>query len=146
MLNFSPFGAALAAVFALAGCTASPDTADADREPQAPRTFSAEERRVAQALSVGGSDVREASSPRSYAMLCTMALDTLGTRMEDGALLSAEQRQAFAAARRIYRERATGGLSREEQDALRREVETAHPEPGDRARFGIGCLRELAGA
>lgn len=78
-------------------------------------------------------------------MLCAMALDTLGTRLEDGALLSTQQRQAFTTARRVYRERATSGLTRGEQDALRHEVETSHPEPSDRARFGIGCLRELAG-
>lgn len=146
MQIFSLSTTALAALCILAGCTPSADEDRARQDTSAQRTFSAEERRIARALSLGGDEVRDRSSPQSYAMLCSIALEAIGARLESGNLLSAEQRQAFTAARRMYSERATAGISRQEQDALRREVEAAYPETGDRARLGIGCVRSLTGA
>lgn len=134
---------AVAVILMLAGCAPSDTNRPADTA-SAKRTFSAEERRIAEALSVGGAEVRETTSPRSYAMLCAMALDALGERLDKGDLLTMQQRDALTTAQRLYNSRASSGLYREEQDALRREVEAMHPDTGDRARLGIGCMRSLA--
>lgn len=134
--------AILATLLALTGCSAAREPA-ADQPPQ--KEFSAEDKRIARRLSLGGGETREASSPRFYATLCTLALDSIAERIQDGGMLSGEQSRAFAQAHALWARRAAEGAAPAEREAARKEVEEAYPEPASRARFAIGCLRDLAG-
>ncbi|MCH2486333.1 MAG: hypothetical protein MK010_01120 [Erythrobacter sp.] len=106
------------------------------------QTFSDEDKRIARLLSVGSDDIDESASPQYRATLCSLALQTIEERMRGA--LSDEQRQAFAQAQSLYDRRARTGVSAEDQQQTRDEIETAYPDESDRVRFAIGCLQDLA--
>ena len=110
-------------------------------ETSTPKVFSDEDKRAASLLSVGGDDIDSSASPQYRATLCRLALETIEDRMRMA--LSGEQREAFAQAQSVYRQRASTGFSSEEQRLTREEVEAAYPDENDRARFAIGCLQAL---
>ena len=146
MITVSSYGLIWAVLLALPSCAPSPKRDGPDDPPMPQRTFSEEDRRIAQLLSLGKSEISETSSPQAYAMLCMMALDALAERMKSGDLLTADQERGFIEAQAVFRQRATKGLAENEQVALRNGVKAAHPEPHTRARFAIGCLRDLVGS
>lgn len=127
----------------LGACSASnAPSGSADTTPR--RNFSAEDKRVARVLSIGGEDRSADVSPQYRAALCSLALESVQDRMQGGGLLTNEQQRIFAQAQSLYKQRATIDLSPEEQEQTLSEVETAYPNQSDRVRFAIGCLRELA--
>lgn len=133
-----------AALLALAACSGQADTATRQQDGSPQASFSDEDRRAARALSVGGPEARATGSPGFYATLCSLALKSIDERLQDSGLLSAEQNRAFARAREIYAGRAAAG-SASERDDWRREVEATYPNPNERTRFTIGCLKDLTG-
>ena len=106
------------------------------------QTFTEEDKRVARLLSVGNDEIDESASPQYRATLCSLAFQAIEERMRGA--LSDEQRQAFAQAQSLYDQRARAGISEEDAQLTRDEVETAYPDESDRARFAIGCLQDLA--
>lgn len=106
--------------------------------------FSAEDKRVARVLSLGNEIARDNSTPQYKAVLCTLALAEIKDRMGESNLMSSQQSEAFAKVQNVYRRRASVGLSGQEREKLRSDVEADHPEQRERARFAIGCLRDLA--
>jgi hypothetical protein len=98
---------------------------------------------VAQALSIGRNVERVDTTPQYEAMLCNLALEAIGDRLENTDLLTSEQIEVFERAKALYRDRAGVGLTTEEREKTRNDVEAAYPETKDRARFAMGCLRDL---
>lgn len=132
-----------AAALMLTACSISTDAPE-QRQSAAPKIFSVEEKRIARALSIGGNDIDASAAPQYQATLCSLALAAINDRLRNSGALSAEQQQALRQAQAHFQRRSTTGLSLEERSQTRKEVETAYPEPADRARFAIGCLRDLA--
>lgn len=116
----------------------------AGTSPASRPTFSAEDRRIAQSLSIGRADLPANASARDQALLCELALETLQDRLLSSNVLNAAQRQAFSRALREYSERAASGLTKAQLDEARQNAARAHPEHSERARAAIGCLRSLA--
>lgn len=107
------------------------------------KTFTAEDRRVARALLIGGEGSAPNASPQYRAVLCSVALETVADRMRGKGILTAEQERVFAQAQSIYARRSSAGRSVEEREALLKEVRDRYPDEGDRAPFAIGCLYDL---
>ena len=124
----------------LGACSADSTPVEKTDVPQQP-VFSEEDRRVARALSVGSNDLSPSLSPQFRAALCSLALEAIEERLQGS--LSEEQRQAFAQAQSLYRQRARAGVSQEERRSTLSEVEASYPEQSERARFAISCLQEL---
>lgn len=128
---------------ALVSCAVSgdpPNQKDTERER---KEFSSEDKRIARALSIGGDELIDSQDAAYKSRLCSMALEAIEDQMESSRLLNREQQETFASVRRMYSERASKGLSSEEQVEMRRRIEGQYPEVSDRARFVVGCLREL---
>jgi hypothetical protein len=134
----------LTGLLPLTACSAPAATPGREQQAQRQREFGEDDKRIARALSIGGGEVRAGKSPRFYATLCGLALASIAERMQDSGILTAEQSRAFAQAEALYARRAADGATRAERDAIQLEIDTLYPEPGDKARFAIGCLRELA--
>ncbi|KNH02776.1 hypothetical protein J121_1187 [Qipengyuania citrea LAMA 915] len=98
---------------------------------------------MAQALSIGRNVERADATPQYEAMLCNLALEAIGERLENTDLLTSEQIKVFEKAKAIYQNGAGVGLTTEEREKTRSDVEAAYPEAKDRARFAMGCLRDL---
>lgn len=127
---------------ALGGCSATPE--HKQEPPVTKRTFSDEDKRVARALSVGSEIQTGNVTPQYEAQLCSLALGAIAERLRDSGSLSAQQLEGFERARNVFRQRAATGLSPEEREKTRNDVEAAYPDQSDRARVAIGCLRKLA--
>lgn len=136
--------AAIASAVALSSCAPS-SPAHKVAEKTAPQaTFSAEDRRIARALTVGAADVGAQATPRVYEMTCVLALDTVEGILDNRGLVTAEQDAVFKRAREVYWRRATTKLPQQDVAKLQSDVEARNPEPEGRARLAVGCLRELA--
>lgn len=133
----------LIGVTALSACSPPQVPAAPRQQAQAKMQFSDEDRRIARALSLGGGEIKKTRDPRFYATLCGLALASVAERMQNSTLLSAEQSRAFSQAQNIYARRAADGSTAAERQAVSKEVEADYPDPADRARFAIGCLRDL---
>jgi hypothetical protein len=131
---------ASAAILMLTACSAATDIQE---QQPSKAEFSAEDKRVAQALSIGRNVERVDTTPQYEAMLCNLALEAIGDRLENTDLLTSEQIEVFERAKALYRDRAGVGLTTEEREKTRNDVEAAYPETKDRARFAMGCLRDL---
>lgn len=139
------FLCALGAVL-LTAC--APETSPAPQPSQTPaREFSAEDKRAAQALSIGNqAALTGAATAYDRALLCNIALDSLIEQLQERGALTTEQQRAFGEVQRLYERRlaqAAGGKSQEELATDRTQAEEANPEPSTRAQIAIGCLRQL---
>ena len=132
---------ASAATLMLTACSAATDV---EEQQPSQAEFSAEDKRVAQALSIGRNVERADATPQYEAMLCNLALEAIGERLENTDLLTSEQIEVFEKAKAIYQNRAGVGLTTEEREKTQSDVEAAYPEAKDRARFAMRCLRDLA--
>lgn len=131
-------------LLALSACSAVSDVQQKQERSVKRYDFSEEDKRIARALSIG-SEVHKSNAPPQYeAALCNLALATIAEQLRNSDLLSAQQLKAFEQAQSVYRRRAAAGLSPEEREKTRNDVEAAYPDHSDRARFAMGCLRELA--
>jgi hypothetical protein len=126
----------------MVGACSSNEAPEEKTETSQQRTFTEEDKRIARLLTVGSDEIDESASPQYRATLCSLALQAIEERMRGA--LSDEQRQAFAQAQSLYDQRARAGISAEDAQLTRDEVETAYPDESDRARFAIGCLQDLA--
>lgn len=129
------------ALLMLSACSDSVEATD----PQSLSTqvFSSEDKRVANLLSIGQSNSDAEATPQYRATLCSLALAVINERVQASGALSEEQQRAFSEAQALFQRRATAGLSLEESGRTRKQIEERYPEPTDRARFAIGCLRDL---
>lgn len=133
----------LAAALLQAACTDSKD-AQAPQPPSGVPNFTTEDKRVARALSVGTGSLVQAS-PEGRAVLCTLALETVRPQMQASGALSGPQRQAFAQAIEVFRDRAARGYGDPGKLAeARRRAEIDYPGAGDRAKMAVACLRSFA--
>lgn len=128
----------------LSACSGTEAPADKP-EMQQQEAFTAEDVRVARALSISGETVKVDGSPQYRAALCSLGLEAIEDRILSGNMLTREQQRAFAQAQSVYRQRAAAGLDQEGQEKVLADVVSAYPNQGDRARFVAGCLRDLAG-
>ncbi len=136
----------LTALLLAASC--APETATA---PQAASVdtveFDADDRRAAQALSIGNqAALTGAATAYDRALLCSIALDSLTEQLQERGALTAEQQRAFGEVRRLYERRldqSAGSKTAEERSRDREQAEEANPEPSTRAQIAIGCLRQL---
>lgn len=116
----------------------------AEQEAASPQTFSAEDKLVARSLSINIVSEQTATSPEQRALVCEMALASLGAKLRStGVLLDAHQ-QALARASEHYRKQARAGGSDSEISERRNDLEAQYPAESERARLAISCLRELA--
>lgn len=127
----------------LGGCSSSDPRPSNGYEVSAPQAFTEDDKRVARALSISSDDSQANVTPQYRAALCVLALKSIGELMNGGNLLSDEQQRAFTQAQSIYSRRASSGLSQIERERTFDDVEAANPNQRDRARFAIGCLRDL---
>lgn len=143
MLRTLPGSMILLAAFVVTACSGSAEPAPL-RDKPAPRTFSAEEQRIARKLSIGNNTI-EAVSPENRAVLCALGLESIAGQLQASGALSPKQLRVFAQARNTYRRRAEQGYPSDAALAeARRKAATDFPERSDRARIAISCLRELA--
>lgn len=131
----------LIATGVLSACSAGNSPTE-EHEVSQQKTFSAEDKRIASALSIGNDEISSTVSPQYRATVCSLSLQAIEERMRS--TLSDEQRQAFAEAQALYDQRAAVGLSQDDRERTVEEVEAAYPNPIDRARFALGCLQDLA--
>ena len=83
---------ASAATLMLTACSAATDV---EEQQPSKAEFSAEDKRVAQALSIGRNVERADATPQYEAMLCHLALEAIGERLENTDLLTSEQIEVF---------------------------------------------------
>ena len=127
---------------ALTACSVS-DSQQEQEQSLTRQEFTAEDKRVARVLSIRDQTASRGATPQYTAALCSLALAVIGDRLAESDLLSSQQTEGLKQAQDLYRRRATAGLSDQERKKMRSDIEAAHPEPSDRARFAIGCLRDL---
>lgn len=132
------------AILSVTACTGQGTPAGKQSEPENQRIYSAEDKRIAQLLSIGETAAQDSSSPRDQALLCSIALQSIANRLRQSGALSEAQLQAFAKAQNLYLKRAAIGRSATELATAKSAMETAHPESSERARLAIGCLRNLS--
>jgi hypothetical protein len=132
----------IAATLGVGACSTSADPPE-QQKSLVRQQFTDQDKRIARALSLGGDDILRKAKPQYEATLCSLALDAIEDNVKDSGILSSEQRRALKQAEAIFQLRAVTGLSAEESEQTRRAVETAYPERSTRARFAIGCLRNL---
>lgn len=144
MIRLPLTASALVFLVSIAACSSPDETSETRMTRKDSETFSAEDRRVAKALSLGGYELRASGNTYDKAVLCNVSLQALADRMRESGLLSAEQQRAFSQAQGVYTLRAgSTGKSASQIAQDRREVEAAYPDMNARARIAIGCLREL---
>ncbi|WP_390547399.1 hypothetical protein [Qipengyuania sp. MTN3-11] len=116
-----------------------------DDTPQA--TYSAEERRSAERLSMGNvAAIDAAGSEYRQAALCVVALETVSEMAEDGSTMTTEQRAAIQQALRIFEQRARRSAAADASVVPAEErlaLEAQYPERRERAQLALGCLRKL---
>ncbi len=138
----SPLPILFAAAIALAACSPEIDEPQQGRSVPS-RDFTAEDKRVAQALSLGEGALGQASM-EGKALLCNLGLEAIRPRLEQSGALTSEQRQAFDRASEIFAKRARDGYHTPARLAeARRGAEIDYPDTSDRARLAIACLRGL---
>lgn len=138
-----PLAALVCSLVALAACSSEADETNRANPVTAPPVFSPEERRIAQALSLGVRDIGGSVSSQDKALLCSLSLDALASRLEGSDVLTSEQQRAFAQAEAIFRRRGTTGRSPDAIRAARAALEEGYPEVSTRSRIALGCLRDL---
>ncbi|OYW44558.1 MAG: hypothetical protein B7Z08_08005 [Sphingomonadales bacterium 32-68-7] len=120
-----------------------------DLASAAPGPFSAEDKRVARALSVGNSQLLDAAdSPYEQALLCNVAINYMAEALEQRGGLQPDQQQAVALARDFFAERARDlGLGRGKSPVeIERDQATkasSIPEGRAKAQLAIGCVQRL---
>lgn len=129
--------------FGLMGACSSADVPKANGDMSYQKEFTADDKRVAKVLSIGGEDSIPDASPQYRATLCSLALESIADRMLGEGILTNEQQEAFTSAQSLYSRRAAANASVEERAQLVSDVETSYPNRSERARFAIGCLRDL---
>lgn len=139
--------AALLLFAPLAGCSADQPAIPSEPEWTRPTQFSADDRRAAQALSIGNQEtLASAATPYNQALLCSLALGSLNEQLQERGILDAAQQRAFAQMQALFdrQVRQRGGGKTQAEIALDREqVATDTPDPSTRAQIAIGCLRRL---
>jgi len=138
---------ALIILIGLTACsdrTLSPDRLP-DDTPQA--SYSAQERRAAERLSIGNvGAIDAAGSAYRQATLCVIALESVAELAEAGNAMTPEQGRAIEQARRLFEERAQRNAAADEgvsPEEVRRALEVQYPETRQRAQLALGCLRRL---
>lgn len=132
----------LIALSIMSGCSYE-ETPNSGHQVREFETFGPDDKRAAQMLSIGRQDKHGNASPQYQAALCSLALASIKDRLREGGLLTGEQQRAFSKAQILYNKRAAKGISEEESEINLTDVEAAYPNDSDRARFAIGCLRDL---
>ena len=124
--------------------TLSPERLPEDT-PQA--SYSAQERRAAERLSIGNvGAIDAAGSAYRQATLCVIALESVAELAEAGNAMTPEQGRAIEQARRLFEERAQRNAADDQvvsPDEERRALEVQYPETRQRAQLALGCLRRL---
>jgi hypothetical protein len=137
-------------VMIMAAGLLSCSSGDGDRQDNenVARVFDAEDKRAAQALSVGsGTLLESAQTEYEQALLCKVAVDAIAPRLQAG--LDTTQAEAVTAIQRalderVRREVAAQGRNRYQIAADLGEREQAGEEVGMRARIAVACIREFA--
>jgi len=132
-----------------ANCAPSTDTATDELASSASDRFSAEDRRIARALSIGNnSTLDNANDPYDQALMCGVAIDFIAQAFESSTGLESAQRQAIKLARNLFAQRLydlgrSRGKSRIEIERDRARKATDIPEDGTKAQIAIGCIQRL---
>lgn len=126
----------------LAACSVESETVQNEVYSQ-DKSFSDEDKRIARALSLGDAGNVGTGTPQYQATLCLLALNSIEDRLLESGILTVEQQRAFSKARDLYGRRSKTGVSKDAQEKNLRDVEAAYPDAANRARFAIGCLRDL---
>ena len=132
-----------APLVALGACSGLDDTEIVEDSIKPPSEFSAEHKRAALALSIGSDELTDPQDEEYKLVLCSVALEAIQEKIKESGLLTPEQQQAFDQARKSYEQRAVQGANPAEVAQTRSEIESLYPEVSDRARFAVGCLRDL---
>lgn len=121
---------------------------DSDRQKDAAPTqvYGAEDKRIAQSLSVGSrSLIDSVQSPYDRALLCKVSVDGLALKVR--AALNAEQSALIDSARRAFEQRLRVAASEFEKSGSEIAADIAKLEegadPSAQARVSLACLRDL---
>lgn len=142
-------GACTALILCFLGCSQAPDAPGITAAPAEPTSFTAEDKRAAQALSIGsGISLAGGVSPYDKALRCSLAFGELSARFENLGATADQQSRAMAQAKAMFDQRleraaAQAGRTARQITADRAKLDAELPEGGERARMAIACIREL---
>lgn len=132
----------LMVIVCLSACAPDPAATQPNREQQ--KVFSEDDRRVAQALSLGGGIEAASKDPADEAARCVIALNFIRTRLSAFAGVNSEQKNALDRAIHLYRTRAGEKSAPSKEFAAKlKAAESAMPNQADQARASLRCLQAL---
>ncbi|WP_133366390.1 hypothetical protein [Qipengyuania sediminis] len=135
-----------AACIAVGACAVEDAAEKRGPSPRSEAPPTEAERRAARLLSLSNNSTLDAKTdPYDRAVLCTVAIEAVQQRLTEAIGMSAEQKQAMAAARGVYQRRAAAaatGARDIRADAER--MRTENEDPNQMMRTGVACLRQLA--
>ncbi len=145
---------AAAAVLATTACGQRSEAgADASSAtPTAQASFTAAEKKAAQALALTGGSPPNTNDPVGAPVTCEMAITLLLNQLENSSAVSEEQREGLSKAGKLFHQRAlnagsTAGLTSEEMEQRYAEARiAANANPAASLRTGLACLKSLAPA
>lgn len=133
----------------LGGCDTSqtePITEPIGVRREAPKYFSAEEKRAARTLSIGNNSTLDDIKDQSKrALLCAVAVEALIERLRESGALNPEQLRLLQSLPSGYRRKAqaAGGKSEADLSNDEREIRAANDSPAELGRTGIACIQRL---
>ena len=141
----------LATSLALTACASERSPAPPSQQRASSTVFSNEDRRAARALSISNRpDLASLSSPYMRAIVCELAVETLGERMAEMDSLSAGQMAGFRRvqqdlARDIGKAAIREGKGQADIDRDKEQQRLTLSDPVARIPLAMGCLRNRAG-
>lgn len=133
----------------LAACSPAADDRGSGLSAPSVRMFSAEDKKVAAALSLGaGPDLDKEGSPYAQAVACKAAYDDVAERLAQPGMVSADQMRSMETAGEVFQKRLSGVAAsvRKSGDEIQRDL-AARKDTGAGAeatmRILISCLRKL---
>jgi hypothetical protein len=128
----------------LNACTPDPAAMESESRDERPKVFSSSDRRVAQALTLGGKSEQGAQSPADQATTCVVALNLIRKRMSGSVISNKTYTDQLDRVIKLYRDRAGANSMPADQFAEKlRTAENAAPEESDQAMTAVRCLKAL---
>lgn len=133
----------------LASCSQPPASREDDTPKSPPREFSAQDKKIAQALSVGNdSTVENADGPYDQALLCRNAIETIIGRLVDSGRAGGEVLGTLRQAQEVFdtRLRSLATSEGKSQNDLRRDIRDAAEQnvsSSTASRLVLGCFKNL---
>ncbi|MXP27953.1 hypothetical protein GRI58_03840 [Porphyrobacter algicida] len=145
----APTAVILALLFIVVSCSEPAPVSPRESKITKPINFTADDKRAAQALSLGNAAaLKGGSNQYDQSLLCSISIESIMSKLRDTGTFSPQQLASVEKAKKIYDERASAAAkeqskSRADISRDRAQLASKHQDEMERARLSIGCLKSL---